>query len=545
LVAVRPLDDQGEGIADLEDELQESADAIKALKKSVEKMRKEDFKTLTEAVMEENTKIDTVMEDLKSMVTELKEEFTTLSEQLKKQVQEGIDSSADKQEQQLSALKGSRKSMFKVMKEEPKYNGDAADLIDATALLWGAPPPSPGPTPMTPNNPWAKAVENAAVSNSESVLDDSPLPGRNSVESKASLLSGDGSEVKEEKTGEKDRKSIKDGEKGNKKFAGLRKSKKLKLERDDFDTSLYVVSDKVEMGALVEQEMAKLNLGDDWKELLSPPENGQIVAVVRHRAFTTTVSIMILLNVICVAIESEVAVNNAREGEGSGMIFIFVDVFFCLFFMCEIGLRLFGERIIFFIGPEKMWNWMDFIFVALDIMNQLFTLVFSGIDLSYVSSFRTGIKMVRLVRTARALRMVRVVRESTRARLLLEETIASATLGMALIMILLVVLTFFGLFFMQASADLLLSIAEGSDTNSTDVSGEVLETFGSSTESVFSLFALASGGRSWLAIFHSLMEVDIIYGLVFFMFVFFTLVLFLNVVTAVFVDSAIHRSAKK
>jgi len=187
---------------------------------------------------------------------------------------------------------------------------------------------------------------------------------------------------------------------------------------------------------------------------------------------------------------------------------------------------------------------MDFVFVALDIINQLFTLVFSGIDLSYVSSFRTGIKMVRLVRTARALRMVRVVRESTRARLLLEETIASATLGMALIMILLVVLTFFGLFFMQASADLLLSVAEGSDTNSTDASGEVLETFGSSTESVFSLFALASGGRSWLAIFHSLMEVDIIYGFVFFMFVFFTLVLFLNVVTAVFVDSAIHRSAK-
>merc|ERR1712054_335428 len=76
------------------------------------------------------------------------------------------------------------------------------------------------------------------------------------------------------------------------KTAKLGRGKKLKLERDDDDTSLYLVADKVDMEAKVEQEIAKLTqllkLTDEWRERVAPRES-LIKKVVNHRAFASVV----------------------------------------------------------------------------------------------------------------------------------------------------------------------------------------------------------------------------------------------------------------
>jgi len=137
----------------------------------------------------------------------------------------------------------------------------------------------------------------------------------------------------------------------NKKLAGLRKSTKLKIFRDDFDTSLFVIADKVETDSLVEQELAKLNFSEEWMDKLVPKE-GKVFALIKTKAFNGTVTFMIILNVLFVGIESEVALVNAREGEGSGVVFLIVDMLFCCFFVTEIVLRLLGDRIVFIVGPD-------------------------------------------------------------------------------------------------------------------------------------------------------------------------------------------------
>jgi len=185
---------------------------------------------------------------------------------------------------------------------------------------------------------------------------------------------------------------------------------------------------------------------------------------------------------------------------------------------------------------------MDASFVALDVVNQIFLLALQGVDISFVSSFRTGVKMIRLARTARALRMFKIIRNSTRARLLFEETVASVSLGFWLCCVLFVALSFFGIFFMQAAVDVLLGKSEASYSDS--LQNQVLATFGSSPEAIFSLFAVAAGGMPWSLTFKTLMAVDAFYGIMFVVFVFFVIILFLNVVIGVFVDSAVRRSKK-
>jgi len=326
------------------------------------------------------------------------------------------------------------------------------------------------------------------------------------------------------------------------KLKGLRKSKKLKLERDDDDTTLFLVAEKGELQDLVDQEMKTLayrfKLSEEFMERLIPTD-GKITKLVHSRPFGITVNVMIFINVLVIAVEAENAISRAREGLEPSLIFLFSDLAFCCFFTTEIVLRISGDRILFFIGADSKWNIMDASFVGMDIMNQVFLLALQGVDISFMSSFRTGVKMIRLCRTARALRMFRIVRNSTRARLLFEETIACASMGFWLICVLSVALVFFGLFFMQASADVLLG-----EDYSHELQNRVLSIFATGPEAVFSLFELAAGGEPWSATFKTLMEVDSMYGILFVLFVFFIMILFMNVVTGVFVDSALKRAKR-
>jgi hypothetical protein len=314
--------------------------------------------------------------------------------------------------------------------------------------------------------------------------------------------------------------------------------KELKLERDDHDTSLYLVAEKADLEDLVTQELAKWNFSDKWKVLLADTNNF-LYGFVNSKIFKGVANMVILFNVLFIAVQAEHSVAKAHEGEEPSAMFLLIDLVFCVFFFVEILFRLIGERIVFFLGPDWRWNVMDLSFVAMDVANQLFLIVLQGVDLGYVSSLRTGLKMVRLIRAARALRMFRIVRSSTRCRLLIEETVASMSLGLCLLALLFVVLTFFGIFFMQAAADVLL----GEDFGET-LQKQILKEFGTSPEAVFSLFQLTLGGMSWSDSFHNFLKVDTVYGIVFIIFVFFTFLLFLNVVTGVFVDSALRRSKR-
>jgi len=366
----------------------------------------------------------------------------------------------------------------------------------------------------------------------------------------ANLMGGwtDKDKEKEEEDKRKSKKEDGDAEKKEKRKSERKSmkgknltAKKLELERSDDDTSLFLTAEKVELQALVEQAMTRWRIGESWQKRLIPGD-GPLQALIRSRLFTGTVNFAIFINVAFIAWQAEDAVAKAKEGDKPWMVFTLFDLGFCGFFFLEIVLRLLGDRIVFFLGPDFRWNLMDLSFVAMDGVNQIFLFIIEGVDLSYISSFRAAIKMIRLARAARALRMFRIVRNSLRARLLLEETVASASLGFWLLMVLGVVLIFFGLFFMQASADVLLD--QNDIGYSESLENKLLKHFGSSQDSIFSLFELASGGQSWSATYLYLVEVDPVYGVVFILFVFFTLLLFLNVVTGVFVNSAVQRSRK-
>merc|ERR1719272_1470165 len=110
-----------------------------------------------------------------------------------------------------------------------------------------------------------------------------------------------------------------------------------------------------------------MKLSEEWQQRLTPTD-GLVCKLVNHRAFGMSVNFVIFMNVVVLAIQAEHSVTRAREGKEASALFLLFDLIFCAFFCTEITLRLLGDRIVFFVGPDAKWNIMDASFVPLDVV---------------------------------------------------------------------------------------------------------------------------------------------------------------------------------
>jgi len=119
-------------------------------------------------------------------------------------------------------------------------------------------------------------------------------------------------------------------------------------------------------------------------------------------------------------------------------------------------------------------------------------------------------------------------------KLLVEEMMRSLLSAFWSFVLLFVLLLFFSLVFMQATADCIL---EGDLSTSAGV--ELLTHFSSMFRALLALFSMVTGGLEWAPVYRALSWVSGLYGSCFILYVFFVMVAFLNVVAATFVDSAL------
>eukprot|EP00930_Biecheleria_cincta_P046139 TRINITY_DN31827_c0_g1_i1.p1 TRINITY_DN31827_c0_g1~~TRINITY_DN31827_c0_g1_i1.p1 ORF type:complete len:674 (+),score=103.23 TRINITY_DN31827_c0_g1_i1:145-2166(+) len=205
---------------------------------------------------------------------------------------------------------------------------------------------------------------------------------------------------------------------------------------------------------------------------------------------------------------------------------------FELWFAIEILLRMGAEKWNFFAGEDCYWNIFDLMLV----LESLFALTTQWTwnwNLSFLRVLRIFrlVRLVRLVRSAKALRRLRTMIFS-----IMNSFYDVLWAGCAIFLIVLV----FALFFCVAVEDYYDGV-DREDVHQLAEASEVNVYFGSVTESVISLWSAVSGGNDWMTygeLIRTLPGGHFLFS-VFTFYVFFCMVGLFNVVTGVFVDSAI------
>eukprot|EP00927_Polykrikos_kofoidii_P060585 TRINITY_DN55527_c0_g1_i1.p1 TRINITY_DN55527_c0_g1~~TRINITY_DN55527_c0_g1_i1.p1 ORF type:complete len:722 (+),score=112.31 TRINITY_DN55527_c0_g1_i1:109-2274(+) len=216
---------------------------------------------------------------------------------------------------------------------------------------------------------------------------------------------------------------------------------------------------------------------------------------------------------------------------------------FCVVFVVDLILRMMAERWRFwFHSNDRGWNMFDTIVVASSVLEVAVQwLAVSSEDPSNLRrtlrkfSVLRILRFLRVVRITRALRIIRVIRE---LRLMVFSLTASLrSLLWAVVMIFFIVLVF-GI----VLTDGVVTYCITNNAAHLESTVAMRKYFGGVGRSVISLFMAMTGGEDWGPIFESLAPLPQEYNVLFLGFICFAILALLNVVTAVFINTALQRS---
>jgi len=276
-------------------------------------------------------------------------------------------------------------------------------------------------------------------------------------------------------------------------------------------------------------------------------DQSQLKRLTRSPPYEFAEAAAILLNVILIACDTErraaladsVSVPRAVQGE---ILFNVLGDLFCLIFMADLVLRFVADGWEFFQSREWLWNIFDIVVVFT-------TLLESGARWQQyasaeVTSFRAFAGKFAALRIVRLLRIIRSTRSIRASPLVRELCIMVYSLTGALkpllwsAVLLVAVLLIFAVFFVDGAVAFTLQLGvEGRpDTD------ELTRFFSTLPVAIRSLYMAMTGGVDWDEIWQALELLPSEYQLIFLAFVTFGILALLNVVTAVFVGTALQQS---
>jgi hypothetical protein len=233
---------------------------------------------------------------------------------------------------------------------------------------------------------------------------------------------------------------------------------------------------------------------------------------------------------------------NEPLGDPPSIFFAFHCIF-CALFTVELGLRWKAEGFVdFFRTQEMSWNVLDVVVVGgsliemgLDFMSFL-TNSEKSEALQNVSVLRV-LRVVRIVRIARVIRVMRFFRE---LRMMIFSILGCLKNLMWVLVVLGMTFYVFGVAFTSAVTDYLDTPEKWRDEENELLCFQ----FGTIDKAFLSLFMSMSGGNDWSAYYETLVVLPPWYRFGFLMFIIFCLFAVVNIVTGVFVESALQSNVK-
>ncbi|CAE7631937.1 scn4aa [Symbiodinium necroappetens] len=269
-------------------------------------------------------------------------------------------------------------------------------------------------------------------------------------------------------------------------------------------------------------------------------------SISRHIIFKLLVMIAILANSAYLGFDADLQVRNSfRSIQDQDAVphLPAADIVFPVIFVVELVIRLGAERRGFFEGEEKWWNVFDIVLV----LN-------SGLETFTTLANFSFLRILRVFRLVRLVRVVRNVKSLKSLRTMIFALINSFTsLLWALIVICLIIFIFSILFCNGVAAHnntIFRNLQNVSAWEENEMVQEALlgeKHFGGLWSTCVSLFSAVTGGNDWMMYGELLRnlkngEHDItgeLYFLIFGFYVAFCMIGLLNVVTGIFVDSAV------
>eukprot|EP00930_Biecheleria_cincta_P013880 TRINITY_DN12167_c0_g1_i1.p1 TRINITY_DN12167_c0_g1~~TRINITY_DN12167_c0_g1_i1.p1 ORF type:complete len:641 (+),score=150.91 TRINITY_DN12167_c0_g1_i1:40-1923(+) len=210
------------------------------------------------------------------------------------------------------------------------------------------------------------------------------------------------------------------------------------------------------------------------------------------------------------------------------------DIIFTCWFTFEIVLRVLADQLSFFVGDDNGWNLFDLALVS----ESVITLTLSSLGGSSGKSKLSFLRIFRCFRLVRVVRVVRSVKALAKLRTMIFAILNSfVDLLWALLVVGLIIFVF-AIIFDDAAAAYFDEI-EISDAVQMENAIKVREFFGDMGVTILSLWSAVSGGNDWMTYGEELLKIGVFYFCIFNFYIAFCVVGLFNVVTGVFVDSAV------
>jgi hypothetical protein len=262
--------------------------------------------------------------------------------------------------------------------------------------------------------------------------------------------------------------------------------------------------------------------------------------------FEILVPVFIVANACTIGYQADWDMRHHGKHAGSEdlPVWIWTNRAFALVFFLEIALRIASEGPYFFHWGNKGfgWNAWDSLIVASSIVEEVAALAFST-RRNRISSVR----VVRVLRLVRALRVIRVLRFFGELRIMVSG-IMNCGKSLLWASLLIAIMTYtFSVVFLQASFayledsdhDTVTGIAPNVDCRY-EVAAEcsIRSNFYSMLGGMYTLFKAMSGGSSWGDVSDALTEISPLVTFAFCVYIMLAVFVVLNVITAIFVESA-------
>eukprot|EP00434_Breviolum_minutum_P021627 symbB.v1.2.019088.t1/scaffold1547.1/size112433/9 len=290
-------------------------------------------------------------------------------------------------------------------------------------------------------------------------------------------------------------------------------------------------------GAIQRQRYA-----DIQKEDRTEVQASFITRMVTHPAFDLFFSLVVLTNSAYIGVEVQYSMQDLSQA--GQVVFDIIGSTYTVAFTLELVLRIWGYGCRdFFCKEDWAWSILD-VFVVATSLSELVLIILAvvnqsdGESLSGITSLK-AFRIIRMTRLLKTVRLMRIFRFVLALRMLITSILHTLkSLFWALVLLLLIVYVF-AVLFVQAvheyRSDFLSSL--------TVEENDALERyFDSLASTMITLFMSIANGVSWENVLYPLMKISPFWVLCFLFFVSFTYFAVLNVITAVFCESAIESA---
>lgn len=273
----------------------------------------------------------------------------------------------------------------------------------------------------------------------------------------------------------------------------------------------------------------RLSRKSTLRELRELDWQGHVHSVLNSKVMEFIVTTVIMLNAVNIGVQADWSMKNSSRD--TPWQFQVANSTFSVLFLIELLLRLFAFRKKFFLRSNRdfSWNLFDLVLVLSGVADEAINLLIS------TPSF-TVIRAIRVVRLVRVIRVVRVLRFFKELRIIVIG-IAGAMHSMIWAIALLFMMMFIvSICLMELTAFQLRDL-------DTDVREALMAYYGSLILSIYTLYQSTTGGIDWGESAQPLLDINPALAVLYALYIAFSVLCVLNVITGLFVENASSASA--